>query len=176
MWPIVGQTGPAMSKSLRDMLRDMLHLPTSFIHDMGEISIKRVAAGPGSKIPDEAIVVFSTVETRDAVKRAAKELAGSRDAGIRLEIPHQMQPGLKALESVAFHLKQKHPRMKRNIKFDDQSMELVLDFNTDPEGGGSWRQVGTTLAKQMKTKLQIRKAAAVSDQELDALLEGGQTS
>ena len=66
--------------------------------------------------------------------------------------------------------------MKRNIKFDDQGMELVLDFNTDPEGGGSWRQVGTTLAKQMKTKLQIGKASAVSDHELDALLDGGHAS
>ena len=56
------------------------------------------------------------------MKRAAKELAGTRDAGVRLEIPQSMQPSLKALESVSFHLKQKYPGMRRNIKFNDQEM------------------------------------------------------
>ena len=172
MWPISGQNGPTMSKSLKEFLGNKLRLPSTFIRHMGEISIKRVAAGPGAKIADEVIVVFATVETRDAVKRAARELAGARDTGIRLEIPQAMQPSLKALEAISYHLKQRHPGMKRNIKFDDHKMELVLDFNTDPDGTGGWRQVDAGQARQMKTKIRAAegRTTAVSDQELDTML------
>ena len=76
---------------------------------MGEIGIKRVAAGPGSKIKDEVVVLFATVQVRDTVRRAAKELAGSSDAGVRLEIPYSMQTRLKALESVSYNLKKSTP-------------------------------------------------------------------
>ena len=100
----------------------------------------------GSKIEHKVTVLFSSVQVRDAVRRGAKELAGDRDAGVRLEIPYSMQSSLKALESVSYHLKQKHPKIRRNIKFDDDEMSLVLDFNTDPDGSGTWRQVGAAQA------------------------------
>ena len=51
-------------------------------------------------------------------------------------------------------------------------MDLTLDFNTDPDGGGLWKTVTTKQAKQMKGKLQAEsgKASAVSDQELSGML------
>ena len=130
-----------MRGALGVFLRDRLKLSQHFLADMGELSMKKVASSSDSKIQGEIIAVFSTIEVRDAVKRAAKELAGQTDAGVRLEIPYSLQPSLKALEAVSYHLKQKNPGMRRNIKFDDQQMDLVLDFNTNPEDGGSWKKV-----------------------------------
>ena len=86
---------------------------------MGDVSVKKVAAGPRSKITGEVIAVFLMVAVRDAVRGMASELAGDPDAGVRLEIPHGLQSNLKALESVSYNLKKKYPDLRRNIKFDE---------------------------------------------------------
>ena len=136
---------------------------------MGEVSIKRVAEAPGSKICDEIIAVFATLEIRDSVKRAAKEFAGEAGLGICLEIPNSLQNSLKALELVSFNLKKKHQKIKRSIKFDDANMDLVLDFNTDPENN-PWRRITADQAKKMKQQLGDR-TREVSDDELKTLLD-----
>ena len=169
LWPVVGQD---IKKALREYLTDRLRLDAQFLGDMGDISIKKVPAGPSNKIAGEVIVVFSTVEVRDSVRRAAKELAGSSDAGVRLEIPSSMKPSLQALESISYNLKQKHAGIKRNIKFDDNVMDLVLDFNVNPEGGGTWRRISAVQAKAMRArKGGGGRTANVTDQELEGLLE-----
>ena len=139
---------------------------------MGEIGIKKHVSGPGSKINGEVSVLFATVEVRDAVRRAAKELAGDPGAGIRLEIPQNLQPSLKALEAISYSLKQKNGKVKRNIKFDDADMDLVLDFNIDPEGNGTWKRVTADQAKKMKKKVQSGggRAEALTDNELDDMM------
>ena len=130
-----------MKESFSDFMQTRLRMSRSLMSKMGDISIQKVFAAPGAKIQDEVVVVFADQEVRDAVKRAAKELAGDTEAGMRLELPRRLQPSLKALESVSYALKQRNKEMKRNIKFDDEAMDLVLDFNTNPEGGGSWRRI-----------------------------------
>ena len=92
---------------------------------------------------------------------------------MRLEVPYNLQPSLKALEAVSFNLKQKNSKIRRSIKFDDQEMDLVLDFNSDPEGSGSWRRVTAQQAKKMKGKLQAKggRALGVTDDELDQMCE-----
>ena len=138
----------------------------------GEISIKRVAAGPRSKITGEVIAVFASVEVREAVRGAAKELAGSPDAGMRLEIPRVLEPSLKALEAMSFNLKKRFPKIKRNIKFDDEEMDLVLDFCTDPEAGEQWRKVRPSQAKMMKASLvKSGQSVEVSSDELEKMME-----
>ena len=49
---------------------------------MGKIGVETVPFTSRSKIQGEAVVTFATVEIRDIVRRAAKELAGSPSAGI----------------------------------------------------------------------------------------------
>ena len=94
-----------------------------------------------AKVQDEVVAVFSCSEVRDTIRRLARELAGNPSAGIRLEVPRFLQPSLKALEAVSFNLKKKNPSMRRNVKFDDDAMDLALDFNLDPEGSGVWRKI-----------------------------------
>ena len=112
------------------------------------------------------------MEIRDAVRRAAKELGGDREAGIRLEVPFSLQSSLKALEAVSYNLKKKNPRIKRNVKFDDAEMDLVLDFNIDPDAG-EWKRVSATQAKLMKQKITSTngQSALLSNDELGSMLD-----
>ena len=139
---------------------------------MGEVSLKQVAAGPGSKTSGEVIAIFATVEVRDVVRRAAKELGGCPDSGIRLEILVSLKPSLKVLESLSYSLKVNNKDIKRSIKFDDTAMDLVLDFNTDPSNGGTWKRVTATQAKGMKTRLGGVAGGAqnITDGELEGML------
>ena len=84
-----------------------------------------------------------------------------------------MQGTLKALESVSYNLKKKKPNMRRNIKFDDSTMSLVLDFNTDPLAVGSaWRRVTPEQALQLKQKLgNQNQTSDISNKELEDMLD-----
>ena len=70
---------------------------------------------------------------------------------------------------VSFNLKKKHQKIKRSIKFDDSNMDLVLDFNTDPESN-PWKRITAEQAKKMKRQLGD-KTRDVSDEELKTLLD-----
>ena len=169
MWPVAGDD---LRKGLLVFLKSKLQLDSAFFLDMGEISVKKVYAGPRAKIRDEVIAVFSTVAVRDNVRRAAKELRGCPDSGIRLEIPALLQPSLKALETVSFKLKKKYPEMKRNIKFDDDVMDLVLDLCTDPINS-IWEKVRPEQAKILKGKLDVRdgRMEEVTGDELGRMID-----
>ena len=154
-----------------------MRLSSSFLSDMGEISVKRITARPRSKIVGEVVAIFSSVDVRDAIKGAARELAGCSDAGIRLEIPQYLQPSLKALETVSYNLKQKNPMVKRNIKFDDAEMDLVLDFCMDPGvDDPRWRKVRPAQAKVLKAALgkNVGVTTEVTTDELEQMLDVGQ--
>ena len=130
-----------------------------------------MAEGPGAKIKDEVVAVFSTVEIRDTIRQSAKELGGERGQRIRLEIPYVLQSGLKLLESVSYHLKKKYLGIKRNIKFDDINKNLVLDFATDPEKG-NWRRVTAAQAVQMRSRIKGGgQTSEISNDDLQGLLE-----
>ena len=177
LWPVPGKDGPEISKSLRIYLRDHLHFSSAFLTDMGETSIKRIPTAPGARIKDEVVVIFSSTEVRDAIRRGARELAGSPEAGIRLEVPRGLQPSLKALEAVSYSLKQKNSNIRRSIKFDNASLDLVLDFNTDPDGSGVWRRVTAAQAKQMRGKIgrPAGGAAHITDAELEGMMDTAAT-
>ena len=107
------------------------------------------------------------------VRGAARELAGNPDAGMRLEVPNFLQASLKALEAVSFNLKKKHPEIKRNIKFNDGDMDLVLDFCTNPGvDGAQWRKVLPAQAKLIKSTLGKKsgRSMEVTSDELELLL------
>ena len=103
IWPVPGKTNEDISKALGVYMRDRLKISSKFLSEMGELSVKRIASN-GPRIKDEITAVFSSIEVRDAVRRAAKELAGDNEAGIRLEVPTRLQPSLKALELSLIHI------------------------------------------------------------------------
>ena len=97
---------------------------------------------------------------------------------MRLEIPQFLQPSLKALESVSYNLKQKNPEIKRNIKFDDAEMDLILDFHTNPEADGArWRKVRPAQAKVLRAAMGKKQGQTeeVTVDELEQMLDIGGT-
>ena len=79
------------------------------------------------KHANEVIITFPEVETRDAVRAATPRLAGKTNMGMRLEIPESLRPSLRALESMSYFLKQTNRSLKRNIKYDNEVMDLIMD-------------------------------------------------
>ena len=91
-------------------------------------------------------MTFESTDARDAVRAAAHNLAGHKDSGMRLHVPGHLEPHFKILENISYVLKGKYPSLRRNIKFDEQNMDLVLDFQT--EDGEQWRSVRPPQAKR----------------------------
>ena len=84
--------------------------------------------------------------------------------GMRLEIPESLRPNLRALESMSYLLKQSNPTLKRNIKYDDEVMDLVMDVKINEDA--PWRKIRPEQATQAKKN---RVAPSREDQvELDS--------
>lgn len=68
----------------RKYISEFLKQDEKFVEDLGQICVQRIPAGPGAKIKNEAIVTFSSIDARDAVKGSARNLAGrGQEYGIR---------------------------------------------------------------------------------------------
>ena len=67
---------------------------------------------------------------------------------MRLEIPESLRPSLRALESMSYMLKQSNPSLKRNIKYDDEVMDLVMDIRLNESA--QWRKVRPEQAMDAK--------------------------
>lgn len=63
----------------------------------------------------------------------------NRQAGVDIEVPDHLQGNLRALQAIAYHLRQKHTHLKRNIKLGGLNMDLALDFSID--GGDNWKTI-----------------------------------
>ena len=158
-----------------EYMRTHLKIEEGFIESMGPIKVERIPFGPKARYRHEALVQFKTVEARDAVRGAAVNLAGKgSEVGIRLEIPNRLRSSMKALQSLSFDIKTKHTTARRNILFDDESMDLVLDFSLGE--GQAWRRVSSAQAKE---KMKRRGGAQpgnmrINDSELDDVLGGAE--
>ena len=114
-----------MRIELQKFLSQRLRLGEDVVSDMGDCSLRRIPPSKNSTIKGEVTVEFPSVELRDIVRGAAYNLAGMPEAGIRLEIPHHLMANFKALNAASYRLKQKYKDCRRNVKFDDEDMDLV---------------------------------------------------
>ena len=162
-------------QAVEEFLVDTLGLGNGFITDMGPINVRRVPFGPGAKVKNEAVVIFDSVEVRDAVKSAAKNLAGKDSSyGVRLELPNHLKSAMSALQSVSYEIKQRYAGARRNVLFDDSTMDLVLDFCTDE--AKEWRRMTSEQAVERKKKTADKTGRfSLGSREIDALLDGGTT-
>ena len=175
IWPIKGE-GEDMRVELQRFLANKLRLGEDVLSDAGECSIRRIPSNKGSKIEYEATVEFPSVELRDVVKGAAYNLAGQANAGIRLEIAHHLMANFKALSTASYKLKQKFPGCKRNIKYDDEHLDLILDFKTAdndrwkrlrPEQARELQKAGGEAAEEMSTSDMSELLGAAEDEQDD---------
>ena len=119
--------------ALYGFLLDKLKLGKDFMDELDEVSITRLKDRPSqptqpNRICSEALITFSSKEIRDIVRGAARNLAGNQSAGVRLEIPSHLQKNFQALKTVLYGLRKKYLALKRNIRYDNGAMDLVLDF------------------------------------------------
>ena len=77
------------------------------------------------------------------------------------------------MESVSYALKKKHPNIKRNVKFDDERMDLVLDFCVDPSDPScSWKKLRPEQANIVKKKIAGQQGSdEMTEDEIGRLLE-----
>ena len=175
IWPIKGE-GDGLRVELQRFLSQKLRLGEDVLSDAGDCSIRRIPAGRNNKngITNEVTVEFPTVDIRDAVRGAAYNLAGIAGSGIRLEIPHHLMANFKALNSASYRLKKSFKECKRNIKFDDETSDLVLDFKTGEESG--WKKIRPAQAREF-LKEEGEAMEELSATDLTDLFEqaGGET-
>ena len=166
LWPIPEPT----QQGLKTFLQDKLNLEEDFIEeDLGQVTIKRnIERRPKNK--DEVCVTFESKEIRDRIKAQGPQLAGC-DAGMRLQIPDNLQKDFKALMAVAYDLKQVHKNLRRNVKFDEENLGLYMDIQTEREE--DWKRIRPHQAhKAAKTRKSNRNGPAdLGDDEIESLLE-----
>ena len=171
-------SGGDVNEAVKDFMIEQLKLSHQFMDSVGEFTAHRVPCGPASRIQDEVIVSYQSSEVRDAVKGAAKNLAGKGQSyGVRLELPNHLKTAMSALQSASFEIKQKFPQARRNVLFDDGTMDLVLDFSTGE--GKPWKRITSTQARDRKKKAPARETAGratLGDGELDSLLDRSRRS
>ena len=155
--------------AVRNFLLRHLGLGEDFLADLGPFTVQRIPSGPAAKIKKEAVVTFATVDARDAVRGAARNLAGkSSDYGVRLELPNHLKSAMSSLQSVAYDIRKKFPGSRTNVLFDDDAMDLVLDLCT--REGGTWRRLSSAQAKGRKKKAGEGRQSLEAG-EIEALLD-----
>ena len=99
---------------------------------------------------DEVCVELENKQVRDLVKAQGPNLAAYREeAGMRLQIPDCLQKDFKALMALAYDMKKKNKDLRRNVKFDEDSMGLFMDIQTNKEG--AWRRIKPSQAYEALT-------------------------
>ena len=64
----------------------------------------------------------------------------------------------RALNQAGYKLKQKHPQCRRNIKFDDETCNIVMEFRT--EEGAAWKRLLPDQARQLGGASAIENVSA----------------
>ena len=75
-------------------------------------------------------------------------------------------------------MKQKFPDLKRNIRFNDDTMDLILHFSTNRFDGDPWKKVRPSQAKSMRQRIaRPRQEGPVemTDEDLEKMMENDQS-
>ena len=167
LWPVPGAT----REKLEDYLEKRLGLDKDMLQDAGEVRIRRVIEKK-PKYKDEVVVTFEDKAVRDTIKSQAYKLADHREeAGMRLHVPDHLQKAFKALMNLSYDLKKKNNDLKRNIKFDEDTLSMFMDIQT--KAGGDWRRVDADRAIKMTAGRRATVVTAIGEDELDEMLGGG---
>ena len=168
-FPVKGATDADMAKELDTFVTDKLRLPSGVLSTRDIDYIRRVKSSKRSKISDELLVAFTSVEARDLVQSYARNLAEWTDpvtkkptAGIRMEIPERLLGDFKALEQYGHAMKEKHGRhFKRHIKTDDSEMNLYLDVYLPAKE--KWVRVDMEYVRDDNKKRRDRRGSSLGD-------------
>ena len=155
MWPVPGEEKD-LQDACRNFMRNTLDVPNDTADQIGIESIRRVQQARRSRVENEILVKFASIEERDVIQSFAPNLSRSNgNAGVRLDIPAHLRSDFRLLEAHGGLLRAKFKDLKRSIKFEDTLMGLVMDVRlTD---GDEWERITPNDARRSK--------AARDDQE-----------
>ena len=158
MWPVV-DSGGGLKATAKMYMSEILDIEAHVINRIAIETASATQSLPRSKVKDEILVHFHTIEDRDLVYSHARNLAKhTGKAGIRLEIPQHLRPDFKLLESHGNTIRTMYgPAVKRSIRFDDSECSLVLNMRLTPDD--PWVAVSVDQAREAK---KMRSQAAVS--------------
>ena len=165
MWPVTGDNLPQAAVTFMETKLGLKK--NRFSPD--QIKITELYTGVDSPAQSQVLVEFQTVRDRDEIKALGKNLRGeSSSVGIQMEIPDFLRGRFQTFQSLAFQLKKKNPALKRNIKFVDSTMELVMDIKLNAES--EWKAVQYEDASAILPKTRQR-TTSFSRQELATMVE-----
>lgn len=142
LWPIKGNS----RLDLEEYLVDKLRMDKDQAAELGDVAIQRIL-DKRNKYCNEAVIYFDDKSDRDSVKMLAVNLANYKDeeAGMNLQIPDHLQKDFKVLMNLSYDLKKKNPRLKRNVKFDEENLNLFMDLQLDRDE--AWRRIRPEMAR-----------------------------
>ena len=137
-----------------DFLHDTMRIPANELGQEDIEVIERVRdEASHANVKDEVIVRFFDKRKRDVVFTYAKHLGSSFDAegrptaGLRLEIPPELDDTFRLLSRFGTRLPARHgDGTRRHIKFDDYGGSLYA--NVKLPGDTSWTRVTPAMAKE----------------------------
>ena len=158
--PIQPDENGDLLPGLDEFVLKKLKIPAGLLSKDDIKFVRKVKPTRRSKVKDEVLVAFTTVEARDLVQSYARNLGewvgqdGKSTAGLRMEVPERLIGEFKIFEQYGFAMKEKHGNgFKRNIKIDDSKMGLYMDvFYQAPKSGFAWTL--TWLKRTTNTELQ----------------------
>ena len=169
LWPIEGGT----VQNLRGFLADKLEMDQDFLDDMGEVRMKKQQLTKKQRtagVRDEYCVTFESKQVRDTIKAKAANLSEFRDsAGMRLQVPDHLQKDFKLLMGLSYDLKQIHKELKRNIKFDEDELNLFMDVQIRKDG--QWKRIRPSQAKEAAARRQTNDRGDAQDFQADEIRE-----
>ena len=154
-WPIDLTNDETLWNGAGEFIHSALGIPTSEIcqEDIQEVvpaPAPRFAAG---NLNNEIIVTFHCPRKRDMVMSKVGVLAsfidaqGKPTAGVRLEVPPQLQDTFRLLSRFGARLRARHGEgTRRHIRFDDDECSLIANIKLP--GDSSWSRVTVAMAKK----------------------------
>ena len=161
-WPV---PGPDLEASVRDFLTNKLLMQADRVRRL-TFKVEPIDARHDSPAQDVAVVTFETARLRDEAKSRAKNLDGTdRTTGCQLEPPDHLRRQYQVFQNLAFCLKKKNPRLRRNIKFNDASLSLHMDVKTED----GWKTIEFETAKSI-LKNKAQNSTTLSKKDLKGIM------
>ena len=153
LWPIQGDSENALWEAVGEFLHEVLGMSREDIGQEDIDSIIRPMGGRDQAERREVIVRFVDKQKRDSVVSSSPNLAGRVDregrptAGIRLEVPPELDDTFRLLHRFGTRLRARHGAgTKRHIKFDDFGGSLYANIKLP--GDSSWTKVTPAMARE----------------------------
>ena len=121
-------------EGVKKFIIETLGLDEGIVEGINRSAIRRVPLRQSDRIKNEVVVHFPSGKDRDSVKAAGFSLTGTQCA-MRLELPSHLLAQHRLLSQAAQNLRKSKTGTRTNIKFDDNTMDMVLDYRLD---GGQW--------------------------------------